>query len=275
MLITLRRIGCLILVCLLAACGGEGFKPQVTGFQVYRLQYGRTAVFYVGGADLRSNMVAETGPACTSPTFASSSTPTTAVLTCAVVAVGELPLTVKSATGEVLYQTTLTVPNPEVMLTTSLGNITVELDPVAAPNTVKNFLTYVYKGYYTDTLIHRVIPGFVIQGGGYLSGMVQKTGQSGPIPLESNNGKTNARGTLAMARSYLPDSATSEFFFNLVDNPALDYQNSSSPGYAVFGRIVDGLSVMDTIGSVNTTSVNSHSNVPVSDIIVSSAAQVK
>lgn len=190
---------------LLSACGGSGFSPAVTGVQVQTLQYGRTASIYVGGNDLRSTMVADLGPGCTSPAFSSSSSSTTlALLTCTVTAVGTLPLTIKSAEGQVLYQTLLTVPKPQVMLTTSAGSITMELDPVAAPVTVNNFLGYVNAGFYSNTLFHRVIPNFMVQGGGFTSGMVAKTDLNAPIALESNNGLRNTRGTVAMARTSLP-----------------------------------------------------------------------
>ena len=260
---------------LLSACGGSGFSPAVTGVQVQTLQYGRTASIYVGGNDLRSTMVADLGSGCTSPAFSSNSSTTLALLTCNVTAVGTLPLTIKSAEGQVLYQTSLTVPKPQVVLANGQSSVTLELDPAAAPVTVNNFLAYVKQGFYKDTLIHRVIKGFVIQGGGYTTGMVKKAGQTAAIALESNNGLSNLRGTVAMARTSDPNSATSEFFINLVDNTSLDYVSASSPGYAVFGKVISGMDVVDGIALQPTGSVNGFSDVPLTDVTVTSVTQIK
>ena len=259
---------------LLSACGGSGFSPAVTGVQVQTLQYGRTASIYVGGNDLRSTMVADLGPGCTSPAFSSSSSTNLALLTCTVTAVGTLPLTIKSAEGQVLYQTSLTVPKPQVTLTTSAGSITMELDPVAAPVTVNNFLGYVNAGFYSNTLFHRVIPNFMVQGGGFTTGMVAKTDLKAPIVLESNNGLRNTRGAVAMARTSLPNSATSQFFINTVDNAFLDYSTSNA-GYAVFATVLTGMDVVDTIAAVTTQTVGQNENVPVTDVTITQAKQVK
>ena len=211
----------------MSACGGgaSGFPPVVTGFKVQSAQYSRTAIIYIGGNDLRSNMTVDTGGACTNPTFAASSSPSLLIVNCTVAKVGDMPFTLTDAGGKVAYQTTISIPKPQVQLVTSNGSLTLELDPAVAPITVNNFLSYVHGGYYTNTLFHRVIAGFVIQGGGYTTGMVQKPGQTKPIALESNLGLSNLRGTVAMARMADPnyDSATSELFINLVDNPFLDY----------------------------------------------------
>lgn len=145
-------------------------------------------------------MQADTG-SCTNPTFASSSTPSTAVLTCKVTTVGALPITLKAANGQVLFTSTLNVLSPQVTLFTSKGNIALALNAAEVPTTVSNFLHYVSTGYYTSTLFHRVIPGFMVQGGGYTTGMVKKAGQIAPIALESNKGLLNTRSTLAMARN--------------------------------------------------------------------------
>jgi cyclophilin family peptidyl-prolyl cis-trans isomerase len=265
----------LFTLALLAGCGGTGFPPQVTAVKAQVLQYGRTATIYVGGVDLRSNMVADLGGGCTSPAFASSSTTETLVLNCTVTAIGDLPLTLKSATGELVYSTTLNVPTPRVQLTTASGNITLELDPTRAPVTVKNFLSYVHSGYYKDTLFHRVIAGFMVQGGGYTSGMVKKTGQLAPIALESNKGLSNLRGTLAMARTDAKDSATSEFFINVVDNTYLDYQSEAKPGYAVFGKVVQGMEVVDTIATQATGTSHGYADVPLTDVTITLAQQIQ
>ncbi|MFT7722339.1 MAG: peptidylprolyl isomerase [Roseateles sp.] len=137
-----------------------------------------------------------------------------------------------------------------VCMLTSSGEMVVELYDSYAPQTVANFYRYVAAGFYTNTLIHRVDRDFVVQGGGYAPGMVEKRPLYPPIPLESNNGLSNLRGTIAMPRRSGPDSATSEFFFNVVDNTGLDYQSAAKPGYAVFGRIISGLATLDAINVV-------------------------
>lgn len=267
-------------VLLLCACGGGGsseFPPVVTGFQIQSLQYGRSATFYIGGNDLRSSMSVESNSACTNLVFASSSTTNLLVLNCNIKAVGDIPLTVKTSNGDVVYKTTVTVPKPQVLLTTNLGNVTLELDPVAAPLTVDNFLNYVNTGYYANTLFHRVMPGFVAQAGGFTSGMVKKNGQTAPIALQSNNGLTNRRGSVAMARLGDPnyDSATSEFYINLVDNTSLDFKGSTLPGYAVFGTVVSGMDVVDSMAAKPTGNLNGYANVPVSDVTITAALQIK
>ena len=201
------------LALLIAGCGGgTGFQPTITGVKPETLQYGKSATIFLGGKDLRSNMVVETNGACTNPSFASNSTTDTLVLNCLVKLAGNFTLTVKTEAGVVVNTTILTVPNPQVGILTSLGSIVMELDPAAAPITVNNFLSYANSGFYSNTLFHRVMSGFVIQGGGYATGMVKQGGQTDPIFLESNNGLSNLRCTVAMARlSDDPNSATSEF----------------------------------------------------------------
>lgn len=272
------RVLFVALAALLSACGGGSgadVSPSVSQIQVQSLKYGQAATIYVAGRYMRNDMTASTG-SCTNPTFTSQSTPDTAVLTCKVTATGPLPITIKAANGAVLYTTTLTVLQPQVAVVTSMGNIVMELNPTAAPVTVNNFLTYVSSGYYSRTLFHRVIPGFVIQAGGYTTGLVSKAGQLAPIALESNNGLSNVRGSLAMARTSDPNSATSEFFVNLVDNTTLDYQNVANPGYAVFGKVVSGLSVVDAIASVPTGTFGGIvPNVPNTDVTITLALQTQ
>lgn len=260
---------------LLAACGGADFEPAVTGLRAQTLQYGKTAVIQVGGTDLRSSMQLDLGPGCASPTLAASSTTTLAVINCTVTAVGDLPLTIRSADGQLLYQTTLNVPLPQVQLNTSLGNVVVELDPLKAPVTVDNFLAYVKSGFYKDTLFHRVIADFVVQGGGFTAGMAPKTDLRDPIALESQNGLSNLRGTVAMARTNAPDSATSQFYVNLVDNTRLDYKDASNPGYAVFGKVVQGLEVVDAIAKTPTGTVTGYADVPLTEVTLKQALQIR
>ena len=160
---------------------------------------------------------------------------------------------------------------PMVLLSTSMGDIKVELSPDKAPVTVKNFLDYVKAGYYDGTIFHRVISGFMIQGGGLTADMQEKReGQKPPIKNESDNGLKNDTGTLAMARTNVPNSATSQFFINVKDNGSLNGEKDK-PGYAVFGKVVDGMDVVKKIEQVKTTTKGPHQNVPVDPVIIKSA----
>lgn len=159
--------------------------------------------------------------------------------------------------------------NPTVIFKTSLGDITIQLDPKNAPISTANFLAYVDKKFYDGTIFHRIIPGFVVQGGGFTPGMTQKDTVP-PIKNEASNGLKNLRGTISMARTNDPDSATSQFFLNLVDNPPLD-PGMNGPGYAVFGKITKGLDVIDKMAQVQTTTKGPFENVPVQDVILISA----
>ena len=269
----------LLFICILlfiSGCGGSsGFPPVITGVKAQSLMFGRTATIYLGGKDLRSNLVADAGANCTNPSFAINSSTDLLVLNCLVKSVGEFTLSVKTETGEIVYSGTLNVPKPEVALLTSKGTISVELDPTLAPVSSANFLSYVGSGFYSSTIFHRVIAGFVIQAGGYTTGLVKKTGQLNPIFLESNNGLTNKRGTLAMARTSVFNSATSEFYINLADNLSLDYKNAANPGYAVFGKVIQGLDVVDTIAAEPTGIFNGFVDVPLSDITINLVLQSK
>jgi peptidyl-prolyl cis-trans isomerase B (cyclophilin B) len=157
-----------------------------------------------------------------------------------------------------------------VVMETSLGTMTIELYPDKAPVTVKNFLDYVDEGFFNGTVFHRVIPNFMIQGGGMEPGMRQKKTRA-TIKNESSNGLANKRGTLAMARTSEPDSATAQFFINVVDNSFLDKaQARDGVGYCVFGKVVEGMDVVDKIKAVKTTSKSGHGDVPVTDVVIQS-----
>lgn len=163
--------------------------------------------------------------------------------------------------------------DPQVTLDTSLGAIVIELDPEKAPLTVANMLAYVGADFYDNTLFHRVIPDFMVQGGGFNVDLVYKTPIYGAIALESNNGLANLRGTIAMARTAVADSATSQFFINQVDNSFLNYKSAASPGYAVFGQVVSDLDVIDRIAQVETTTVGFYEDVPVTEVLITSIEQ--
>lgn len=163
----------------------------------------------------------------------------------------------------------------KVRLSTSAGDIVLELDREKAPRTVENFVQYVRAGHYDGTQFHRVIDGFMIQGGGYQADMSEKPTRS-PIALESRNGLHNLRGSIAMARTANPDSATAQFFINLTHNAMLDQPTSrDGHGYAVFGRVVEGIEVVDKIRASPTRAVGPHQNVPVTPVIIRKASLEK
>jgi cyclophilin family peptidyl-prolyl cis-trans isomerase len=158
---------------------------------------------------------------------------------------------------------------PVVEMQTSQGTILIELYPEQAPKTVENFLEYVKSGFYNGTIFHRVIDGFMIQGGGFTSYMQEKPTRP-PITNEAKNGLKNAPGTLAMARTRDPHSASAQFFINLVSNPALDYPSRDGWGYAVFGKVTQGMDVVNKIAQVETTSAGAYQNVPVQPVVIQS-----
>lgn len=157
----------------------------------------------------------------------------------------------------------------KAIVETSMGTITLELNEEKAPETVANFVAYAESGHYDGTIFHRVIDGFMIQGGGFTKEMNQKPTRA-PIRNEAMNGLKNARGTIAMARTSVVDSATSQFFINLVDNDFLDFQNPTPQGfgYAVFGAVTDGMEVVDAIAKVSTGFAGPHQNVPEKPIVI-------
>ncbi|HGX93961.1 MAG TPA: peptidyl-prolyl cis-trans isomerase [Candidatus Tenderia sp.] len=156
-----------------------------------------------------------------------------------------------------------------VIFSTNMGDITIELFPEEAPVTVENFLKYVDDGFFDGTIFHRVIPGFMIQGGGFTADMAQKPTREA-IKNEADNGLKNERGTLSMARTNVVDSATSQFFLNVADNAFLDH-GSRDFGYAVFAKVVDGMDVADQIAAVKTGNKGGHQDVPVEPVIINSA----
>ncbi len=162
-----------------------------------------------------------------------------------------------------------------VKLSTTLGDITLELDAEKAPETVKNFLAYVEAGHYDNTIFHRVIDGFMIQGGGFEPGMKQKPCQA-PIKNEAANGLKNVTGTIAMARTSDPHSATAQFFINVSDNGFLDHKSPSGQGwgYCVFGHVTEGMEVVNKIKGVKTGSSGFHQDVPREEVVIKSAAVV-
>jgi len=159
----------------------------------------------------------------------------------------------------------------KVKLATSAGDIVIELDKAKAPKSVENFVQYVKDGHYNGTVFHRVIPTFMIQGGGMTADMTEKQTRA-PIPLESKNGLSNVRGSIAMARTNDPNSATSQFFINVQDNPRLDAANArDGNGYAVFGKVISGMDGVDKIRAVPTSSKGMHDDVPMMPVTINKA----
>ncbi len=157
-----------------------------------------------------------------------------------------------------------------IKLTTNFGDILIELDEAKAPKTCANFLQYVTDGFYDGTIFHRVINGFMIQGGGMMSGMIPKQTRD-PIENEAKNGLGNLTGTLAMARTSQPHSATAQFFINVSDNKFLDYPGQDGWGYCVFGRVTEGMDVVNKIKGVRTANRMGHGDVPVEDVVIEKA----
>lgn len=163
----------------------------------------------------------------------------------------------------------------KVLLKTSMGDITLELNTEKAPKTAANFKSYVEKGFYDGVIFHRVINGFMVQGGGFEPGMIQKETDA-PIENEANNGLKNAKYTVAMARTMDPHSASAQFFINVADNTFLDFKSETSDGwgYAVFAEVIDGQDVVDRIKSVPTTFRSGHQDVPTEDVVIEKATLV-
>ena len=166
---------------------------------------------------------------------------------------------------------------PTVKLTTSMGEITIQLDQENAPITTENFLKYVESGFYDGTIFHRVIPNFMIQGGGHLEDMTPKDDKLDPILNEANNGLQNVRGSIAMARTANPHTASSQFFINHVDNPFLNFRTNQVDegwGYAVFGQVIEGIEVVDEIAGVQTGGLKGYQDVPIEVVVLLKAELV-
>ncbi len=168
-----------------------------------------------------------------------------------------------------------TADNPIVLFETTMGQIKIELDMQNAPNSSENFLAYVDDGYFVGTTFHRIIPNFMVQGGGITEDMLDKPSKHAPIKNEANNGVKNDRGTLAMARTGDPHSATSQFFINHADNAFLNHTAESQQGwgYAVFGKVVEGMEVVDAMAKVATGNKGGHQNVPLEPITITAVSR--
>lgn len=271
---------------LLSACGGGGGgnsntttpagKVTVSNITADQLVYRKTTNFTITGENLDKGINASI-PGCLKIAELAGSTATQKILSCKIIAVGNFTATVTDASNVALNSKVFNVPlaaQPQVTMKTSLGDVVFELDPAKAPITVDNFLQYVETGFYVNKIFHRVIKDFVVQGGGFTSDLNQAPTLA-PIKLEASNGLSNIRGTIAMARTQVADSATSQFYINVVDNSkSLDAANNP-PGYAVFGKVVKGLDVVDAMRQVQVVNVGNYDSVPVNPIFITSAAQTQ
>lgn len=260
---------------LLTACGGgtSAKNLSVSAATADRISYGQLSTFTITGTDLSDTQWSAAG--C-SNLVTINNTPEIQVLTCTPSAAS---VVLSSQSGGNFTKSWL-VPKPQVTLNIKdYGDVVIELEPSVVQITVDNFLGYVRSGFYDGTIFHRVMPDFVVQGGGFIgqtsSTLTPQTGLQSPIPLETNKGLSNQRGTVAMARTQAANSATSQYFINLVNNTALDYQNASNPGYAVFGTVIEGMSFFDTMATQSTGTVGLYSNVPTTDIVVTAATQTQ
>lgn len=248
-----------------------------TPLTVDRLSYGRNNVFTIKGSDLDTGIVlGVTG--CDNLVVLADSNASQRRFSC--MPTPALLVGVALSNGQSLvFESTQAVPAPQVTMATSMGTVVVQLEPAKVKLTVDNFLAYVNSGFYNGTLFHRVIAGFVAQGGGFTGiangELVPQTPLRASIPLETNRGLNNVRGTIAMARTSAPNSATAQFFFNAVDNAFLNYSNAASPGYAVFGQVVSGQPELDAIGSVPTIKLGGNGDVPASNVVLITATQTQ
>ena len=258
--------------------------PSVNAVTSSGISYGKLTTFSIQGSNL-SAAVNPSATGCSTLVNTASSSSALREFTCTPdgTSVG---VTINFG-GGTLYTTSLAVPLPQVTFVTTLGLVVVELYPDKAPASVKNFLSYVDNGFYTNTIFHRVVPGFVTQGGGFVSDVTntiaQKANSTAPIVLESNNGLSNLKYSVAMARTFAPDSATSQFYFNAANNSAsLDYKASSAGanGYAVFGKAISGTNVLDSMNAVANATLSSgaysgYQNVPTTALVLQSAARTQ
>lgn len=264
---------------LLAGCGGSkdsatttptGPVASILKVAPDQLVYRNTTTLTITGQNLLKGLTIN-NYGCFTMTEVGTGTDTQRVYSCKMITVGTSLLKVYASDNSLIYSGTLTVPvpalPPQVTMTTTLGSVVMQLEPSKAPISVDNFLNYVESNFYPNTIFHRVISNFVIQGGGYTAALTQPTTQSA-IVLESGNGLKNVRGSVAMARLTAPNTATSQFFINVVDNAALDATNAGVDGYAVFGAVVSGLNVVDLIKAVPTSTQGGMTDVPVTPVTI-------
>jgi peptidyl-prolyl cis-trans isomerase A (cyclophilin A) len=259
----------------LSGCGGSSSAPFVSDIQANQLAYGQTTQFTLTGSSLDKDLNVSTKN-CRGLALVSAGSSTSKLVSCTVGAVGAGAVTfeAKLADGTVIKAVSFDVPNPQVSMVTNLGTLLIELNPTAAPLTSNNFLQYVNDRFYDNTIIHRIVTsGIYIAQGGWLTPVPSaQAGQRLPIELEVGKGLSNVHGTIAMARTADLNSASSQFFFNLSDNTALDTANG---GYAVFGKVINGKAVLDALAKVPTSTQYGLSDFPSQSVIVQSVTQTQ
>ncbi|MES2070409.1 MAG: peptidylprolyl isomerase [Pseudomonadota bacterium] len=270
---------------LLTGCGGKGSTTTtptgpfatISKIESDQIVYRQTTKLTITGQNLTKG-ISIYNYGCLGMTEVGTGTDTQRVYSCKMIAVGTVVLKVLASDGSLIYSGTLTIPAPtlapQITMVTSLGTIVMQLEPSKAPISVDNILNYVESNFYPNTIFHRVINNFVIQGGGYTAAMTQPTTQSA-IVLESGNGLKNIRGAVAMARTDAANSATSQFFINVQDNPSLDATNAGVNGYAVFGNVISGLDVVDKIRVVPTGTSSGLTDVPLTPIVISAVTRTQ
>jgi cyclophilin family peptidyl-prolyl cis-trans isomerase len=268
-------------IVLLSACGGGSNsdtptptkKASVSEVTTDQLVYRKISTITVKGQNLDVGInFSHSG--CLKITELTGSTATQKVFSCKMVGVGTVPVVITDGSGNSLYANNASIPlaaQPQVTMVTNQGTVVLELNPAKAPITVDNFLSYAESGFYVNKIFHRVIKDFMIQGGGFTADLLQATTQA-PIKLEVGKGLSNIRGSIAMARTDVLDSATSQFFINVVDNVALD---TNTGGYAVFGKVVTGLDVVDKIKVLPTSTRGGMSDVPITSVVINSMLQTQ
>lgn len=259
----------------LVACSGSSGStdPVIDRIVLANIKYGQTGRFVIQGKNLDQEFSVSLSK-CTGLSVAEGGSASTKTITCSVSATGSATV-FASYQNQQIYSQSFFVPEPQVVMKTSLGEITVELNPSAAPITVRNFLDYVNDSFYNNTIIHRIEKGFVAQGGWLDLTPAIKNPTRAPITLESNNGLSNLKGTIGMARTNEPNSATTQFYFNLADNTGLDYAQGVRDGYAVFGKVIQGLSVVDAIGQVPIANRYGLATFPATDVVVTEIKQTQ
>jgi len=268
----------------LSGCGGGSSGNAgvfVNSMTATPTAYSRTMVVTVNGSGLDKGLQVKVDSGCGAVTEFPGGDSQTRRFTCKVEAVGGLVVRALNGANTELAKLSTTVPTPEVTLTITpdggtAETVVLELDPVKAPLSVNNFLDYVNAGFYRNVIFHRVIKDFVIQAGGFTAGPTQKAPTRAAIALESQNGLSNVQGTLAMARTNDPNSATSQFYINTGDNSStLDYKSESQPGYAVFGKVISGMEAVMRINAVETGVAGGMSDVPKVNQVIVTATQSK
>ena len=265
-----------LLAGLLSACGGGDGGPAVTDITpTTPLRYGQLTVFALSGHGLIADDLRVRVSLCSGLKAEAGATEELVRIGCTVSGTGPMQVDVLDPADTVLLRKQFDAPAPLVELDTTLGKVTLELYPNDAPITVNNFLGYVTTGFYDGTLFHSVVKDFLVQGGGYTPGLVFKPPVFAPIKLEYDRPLRHLRGTVGMARKSAPNTATSQFFVNLVDNPRLDFEGTADPGYAAFGRVVDGISVFDQMAAFAVTTVGTVTTVPATEVRMITVRQTR